>query len=154
MSQLRDCCLYPVKGNVKLFEIFFYKISDYSKLPEKKIYKKLNLIRTIIKRVLGIMSVQSIVETSFAIESIFLASEVFVLGFYLSQWEEGSDKLKILLYLAITLIVPAFLLIAVDLILLIALESNFLIKTVYIGFSIVLSIPNAATVILILKRKP
>lgn len=100
------------------------------------------------------MSVQSLVETSFTIESIFLAGEVFILGFYISEWEKGSDKLKPLLNLALALVVPAFLLIALDLTLLTTFEINFLTKTVYFFFSILLTIPNVAIVILILKRKP
>jgi hypothetical protein len=100
------------------------------------------------------MSVQNIVETSFNIESIFLAAEVFIVGFYISKWEEGSEKLKPLLYLAVTLIVPALFLLAINLILLITIESDFLVKNLYTIFSVILIIPNLATIILIAKRKP
>lgn len=102
------------------------------------------------------MSVQGLIETSFNIESIFLAGEVFILGFYISEWEKGANtnKLKSLLNILLALIIPAFLLISLDLILLSAFDLDFLTKTVYTLFSILLAIPNLAIIMLILKRKP
>lgn len=102
------------------------------------------------------MSVQSVVDTSFAIEAIFLAAQVFILSFYLTKWEEGSEekKMKPLLYLTISLVIPGFLLLAVNLILLLHLETNYLVKVIYTFFSVLLAIPNITTILLIIKKKP
>jgi hypothetical protein len=102
------------------------------------------------------MALIDFIQTSFSVESILLASEVFILGFYLTEWSRGASgkKLVSLIYLIISLLVPSLAIISLDLLLIVTSELEFWTRIQFSFISILLLIPNLAVASLMLKKKP